>query len=202
MDFPLRCRCGSVEGRIAEPARGARAICYCRDCQAYARYLGEPERTLDAAGGTDIVATTPERLHFTRGQDQLRCVTLTEKGPLRWYAQCCRTPIANTPRSPKLPYAGVVHDCLAGSAAEIDAAFGAARAAVNTESAKKESGHAVSSTPVATFAALLRIVRNVAGARLSGRWRANPFFRADSSKPLVPPQTLSPEERRALYDGV
>lgn len=197
-NFPLRCQCGSVAGHVAAPERGVRAVCYCRDCQAYARHLGHPERTLDEAGGTDIVATSPERLHFTQGLDRLQCLTLTEKGPLRWYASCCRTPIANTTRDPKLPYAGVVHDCLAGTAAEIDAAFGPARAALNTQSARKKTG----STPLATFMAIAGVARNVIGARLTGRYRANPFFRAGGAGPIAPPQRIAPEQYHALRSEV
>ena len=59
----LRCGCGAVSGRVEAPERAGRAICYCRDCRAFARWLGHPERTLDPAGGTDVVATTPRRFN-------------------------------------------------------------------------------------------------------------------------------------------
>ena len=56
----VRCRCGTVQGEV-DPARPyARVTCYCRDCRAYAQWLGAPG-LLDAAGGTDIVATAPSR---------------------------------------------------------------------------------------------------------------------------------------------
>jgi len=62
-------------------------------------------------------------------------MSLSEKGLLRWYTACCRTAIGNTPRNPKLSYVGLVHSCLAGSPIELDAAFGPAKAAINTASA-------------------------------------------------------------------
>jgi hypothetical protein len=192
--FPIRCACGSLEGYLESPHRAARAICYCRDCQSFARFLGKPERTLDEHGGSDVVATSPRHLHFTRGQDQLRCMSLSGRGLLRWYAGCCRTPIGNTPRDPKLPYVGLLRDCLAGSRDEVDAAFGPARVAINTASARGKVG----STPWATFAAVLKIMRNVYGSRLSGKYKANPFFRPGTAEPVVPPQVLTAAERQAL----
>lgn len=194
MNFPLRCNCGSVEGYLASPHRAARAICYCRDCQAFARYLGKPGQTLNALGGTDVVATSPRHVHITRGLEHLRCMSLSEKGILRWYAGCCRTPIGNTPRDPKVSYISLVRNCLAGSSAEIDAAFGPAKVAVNTGSARGK----VSPTPWATFRAVLKIFRNVSGSRLSGKYRENPFFRQGTVEPIVAPHVLSSPERRAL----
>jgi hypothetical protein len=52
-DLPLRCRCGSVRGIASEFARasGFRLVCYCKDCQAFARFLDRAD-VLDAAGGS------------------------------------------------------------------------------------------------------------------------------------------------------
>ena len=194
MDFPVRCRCGEFEALLRFPERAGRAVCYCRDCQAFARFLGNPERILNDLAGTDVIATSPRFLRIVRGEQQLRCMSLSETGLLRWYTACCRTPIGNTPRDPKLSYVGLVHNCLAGSPLELDAAFGPAKVAVNTASA---SGN-VTTTPWHTFRAVLKIVRNVAGTRLSGRYRDNPFFVAGTARPLVTPQVLSATERQVL----
>jgi hypothetical protein len=43
-------------------------VCYCRDCQAFARFLENPGM-LDAAGGTEVVLVAPGRLRFTTGVD-------------------------------------------------------------------------------------------------------------------------------------
>jgi hypothetical protein len=194
MNYPLRCRCGAIEGHVASPRLAGRALCYCRDCQAFARFLGTPDQILNKQGGTDIVATLPRHVHFTRGVEHLRCMSLSDRGLLRWYAGCCRTPIGNTPRDPKLSYVGLVRSCLAGSANEIDAAFGVAKIAVNTGSASRPVG----STPLATCFGVLKIMKNVLGARLSGRFRENPFFRAGTADPIVAPQVVSAAERRLL----
>ncbi|MFT4197494.1 MAG: DUF6151 family protein, partial [Pseudoxanthomonas sp.] len=106
----------------------ARATCYCRDCQAFARFLGQPG-VLDAHAGTDIVPMAPAGLRITAGFDQVACMSLSPKGLLRWYAACCRTPLANTLRTPGLPYVGLVAACVADRAA-LDAAVGPAARAV------------------------------------------------------------------------
>jgi len=111
-DHPIECRCGQVRGTIAAGAKFTRAICYCRDCQAFAAALGAPAGMLDAKGGTDVVATLPRDVRFTAGADRLACLSLTDHGLLRWYASCCRAPIGNTPRNPKISYVGLVHSCL------------------------------------------------------------------------------------------
>jgi hypothetical protein len=194
MDFPVRCRCGQVEGQLASTERAGRAVCYCRDCQAFARFLGDPERILNERAGTDVVATSPRFLRITRGQDQIRCMSLSETGLLRWYTACCRTPIGNTPRDPRLSYVGLVHSCLAGSPVELDQAFGPARVAVNTASA---SGP-VHATTWAMLGAAFKIAFNVLDNRLGGKYRDNPFFKAGTARPVVEPQVLTSAERRAL----
>src|SRR5688572_17648940 len=135
MNYPLRCECGVIEGYVTSPQVAARAVCYCKDCQAFARFLGTSERVLNRQGGTDIIATVPRHVHFIKGAEQLRCMRLSEKGLLRWYAACCRTPIGNTPPNPKLPYVGLVRSCLPGSSNEIDDVFGPSRISLNTASA-------------------------------------------------------------------
>ena len=92
--------------------------CYCRDCQAFAHALGNPGAILDKLGGTDIVATLQQYVTFTKGTEALACLSLSERGLLRWYANCCNTPIANTARNPKLSYVGLVHTCLARAITE------------------------------------------------------------------------------------
>ena len=193
-EYTLRCECGVVEGRVASPHIAARAVCYCRDCQAFARFLGSSERILDSRGGTDIIATVPRHVHFTRGTEQLRCMRLSDKGLLRWYTACCRTPIGNTPPDPGLPYVGLIRSCLPGSAREVDEAFGPARISLHAGSA---NGH-VSPTRIANVLGLLKIFRNVAAARLTGAFRDNPFFRSGSAEPISMPETLKPQERSAL----
>jgi len=94
MNHPLRCRCGQVEGHVVRPGPATRAVCYCKDCQAFARFLGHADSVLDAQGGSGIVATQPREVVFARGTEKIACMSLSERGMLRWYASCCNTPIA------------------------------------------------------------------------------------------------------------
>ena len=109
MDLPLHCRCGYVRGLASKvsPSTGCRFVCYCKDCQAFARFLKRAD-VLDPAGGTDIFQMPPGHVTLTAGTDAVRCLRLSDKGVLRWYADCCRTPIANS-AGPGFPMIGVIH---------------------------------------------------------------------------------------------
>jgi len=193
VNHPLRCRCGTIQGYVVPSATSARAVCYCKDCQAFARFLGTAG-VVDQAGGTEVIAMLPGHVHFTAGLDALACMSLSERGLLRWYASCCKTPIGNTPRSPKLPYAGMIHSCLEGGT-PIESSFGARRIAVNTQSARS----AVAATPIATTFAVLRLMTSSLGTRLSGRYRDNPLFAKDTGMPIRSVHVLSSAERAQAY---
>jgi len=196
MNHPLRCRCGALEGHVIPAWSATHAVCYCRDCQAYARFLGGAG-VVDDDGGTEVVATLPARVKLTHGLEHLASLSLSERGLLRWYASCCATPVANTPRNPGVPYAGLVHSCL-GDAAAIRSTFGPLRIAVNTKSAR----HVVASTPVATLFGVLGLATALLGARLSGSYRRNPFFDSASGAPTRPVRVLTADERAHAYRRV
>ena len=88
MDHALRCRCGTLQGTVRHTERVNRGVCYCRDCQAYAHALGNAGMILDNLGGSDVVATLQQHVTFTKGTEALACMSLTERGLLRWYASC------------------------------------------------------------------------------------------------------------------
>jgi hypothetical protein len=194
MSHPLRCRCGKVQGHVVPSPTASRGICYCRDCQAYARFLGTPG-IVDDAGGTEVVASLPRHVQLTAGQDAITCMSLSERGLLRWYAACCNTPIANTPRNPKVPYVGVMHSCLDSGAPTVEETFGRGRISVNTGSARRP----VRATPVATLWSVARLMVGAALARASGSYRANPFFLPGTRTPIKPVRVLARAEREAAY---
>lgn len=192
MTMPLRCRCGAVQGEIDEARAYTRATCYCKDCRAYARYLGV-SGVLDASGGTDVIPMAPSGVRFTAGQAHVACMSLSPNGVLRWYAACCRTPLANTSRNPRLPYAGVVTNCVAATPQALEAAFGPrGRVIVNGPSATAP----VKANPVAFALGGLRIAAGMLGARLRGE-HATAFFDANG-RPLREPHVITREERAAL----
>jgi hypothetical protein len=192
MSHSLRCRCGRVKGVIADEVRANHVLCYCKDCQAFAHFLGRASDVLDERGGSDIVQILPKNLTFTQGVDALACMRLTEKGLLRWYASCCQTPIGNTLATPKLSFIGLVHSCL-----ENPAAFGPVRVVVNTRSAKGEPKP--KQEGVGTM--LAWFFGNVLKARFTGEYKRTPLFRADGM-PIVAPQALSSEEHARLMRAV
>ena len=65
VDIPMRCRCGYMRGvaSAVSPSAGFRFVCYCKDCQACARFLKRPD-ILDAGGGTDIFQLPPSQVTF------------------------------------------------------------------------------------------------------------------------------------------
>jgi hypothetical protein len=200
MNHPLRCRCGTLKGYVSHPERTTRIVCYCKDCQAFAHFLGTTGDILDEMGGTDIVATLPRSVTFTEGFEVLACMSLTENGLLRWYASCCNTPIGNTPRDFKVSHVGLVHTCLADPSATFENAFGPIRMRVNTKSAKGEPKP--KSMPISTIASVLRFLRSLIRARLDGSYKRTPFFVTDRGLPVVPPKVLTSAERERVMNAL
>jgi hypothetical protein len=95
----LQCRCGTLKGHVSRSHVANRCVCYCRDCQAFAHFLGRADEILDASGGTDVIQTRAANVVFTEGKEALACMRLTPNGLLRWYSTCCNTPIGNTVRA-------------------------------------------------------------------------------------------------------
>jgi hypothetical protein len=198
MNHPLRCRCGTLKGYVSHPEKVNRGVCYCKDCQAFAHFLGTPGEILDKMGGTDIVSTLPKYVVFTDGVEALACMSLTENGLLRWYASCCSTPIGNTPRDFKISHVGLVHTCLQDPSRTLESAFGPVRMRVNTKHAKGKP----KSMAISTIASVLRFLSSVLRARLNGSYRSTPFFASDRGTPVVSPKVLSRSERERVMKAV
>ena len=77
MKMPLRCHCGAVRGEMDTERAYARATCYCKDCRAFARFLGVPG-VLDASGGTDIVPVAPAAVRIDIRDDGQRSERIRE----------------------------------------------------------------------------------------------------------------------------
>lgn len=171
---PFQCRCGTLRGEVDEPHRAMRAVCYCRDCRTYAHWLGQPQQVLDASGGTDIAATHSRYVRLTAGAPQLACMSLSPRGLLRWYANCCNTPVANTPRDWKLPYVGLVHTCLE-RVQPLEASFPPVQMDINTKSALGPTPRRGGPVALARFGAM---VLRLSAARVTGSYRRTLFFDA------------------------
>jgi hypothetical protein len=120
-----------------------------------------------------VVATQARNVTFTSSAS-LACLSLSPRGLLRWYASCCGTPIANTPRNWKLPYVGLVHTCLR-QPQPLEMSFPGDPLRVNTAGAHGVPPKGRSLAGMARFGTL---ALRLAASRLGGRHRATPFFDA------------------------
>jgi hypothetical protein len=198
MKHPLQCRCGTVKGFVDDPRSANRGVCYCKDCQAFAHFLGRPSEILDERGGSDVIQTLPKNVTFTQGTEALACMRLTEKGLYRWYAGCCNTPIGNTLGSPKISFVGLVHTCLETPDTPLQDSFGPVRVWVNTKGAK---GNPKPKT-VGIGTAILWFISAVLKARIDGSYKHTPFFLVDKGTPIVPPRVLSSGELASVMHAV
>ena len=195
-DLPLQCRCGTVRaiGRGVTPDVGNHCVCFCDDCQAFARFLGRADKVLDPNGGTDIFQLSPARIEFTGGVDRVACMRLSPKGLARWYASCCNTPIGNTMATPGIPFVGVIRAFVPEPAS---VALGPIRARVYRQCATGDKA-AIPPNHQPQWRMLLRVIGLLLGWRLRGDHKRSPFFDAATGVPLVVPRVLTEAERAAL----
>ena len=179
---PIRCACGAVHGRLEHPPWVNHVVCYCASCQAFPARLGKADEVLDEHGGTDIVQTSPAAVTFSRGREHLACLRVTPKGPLRWYAACCNTPIGNTPANPKFAFVGLLHSCL-GSREALEGAFGPVRMRFFAGDA---TGEPKPEGKVPVWG-MLGFAGRMLGAWVSGDYRKTPFF-DERGEPVAEPE--------------
>ena len=199
LDLPLRCRCGHVRGvaRAVGPSHGFRFVCYCKDCQAFARFLARPD-VLDSAGGTDIFQMPPSRMKIITGVDAVRCVRLSDRTKVvRWYAECCRTPIANTADSPRFPIVGLIHSLidLTNDGRSRDEVLGPPLCRIYERSAIGPLP--ASAPPPPSVIVFVHRGTKILGWWVRGLGRPNPFFDDRTNAPLSAPHVLTPSERSA-----
>lgn len=194
-DLDFQCRCGAVKGVCHEAggSMGIRVVCYCSDCRAFAFFLKREDDLLDRAGGTDIYQTSPSRLEITEGMERIAGVVVAPNGMHRYYAACCRTPLANTIRSAPLPFAGTF--VANYNAAQREAALGPPAAAVFVKDALSEPA-GTKGTPLPLL--ILGLMRRASAEWIAGSWKRNLFREAADAGVLGPPHLLSAEERSQL----
>ncbi len=203
LDLPLQCRCGQVRGvaREVSPSAGFRVICYCKDCQAFARFLDRAD-VLDPAGGTDIFQMPPGRVKLTAGAHAVRCLRLASGGVFRWYAECCRTPIANT-AGPGFPVIGVVHSFMDGAFADGVAGGRSHDEVLGLPLCRIHESSAVAplpptAPPPPSFGILARRAAKALVWWLRGLGRPSAFFDERTNAPCSVPRVLASGERAAI----
>lgn len=181
------CDCGQISGTLgpATSASGIHAICHCRDCRAADLFLNRPD---PGPNGVELFMTTPDTVHLEQGAANLAIFRLSPKGPLRWYATCCKVPMFNTSARPELPFSSIHAHRL-----QDVAAIGPVRAEAFIQQPGNPPKHKGSA-----FLAW-RLAIGLGSARLSGRWKHTPFFDLDTGTPTAPVHLLTKEERAALY---
>jgi hypothetical protein len=195
-DVELRCACGTVRGVVAEASARAcnRAVCYCDDCQTFARFLGRDD-VMNARGGTDILQVAPSRVRFVAGREQLRCMRLSPKGLLRWYTECCKTPAGNMLPTPRSPFVGFPVCFVALEGSVLDAAVGPSRGSLHGRFAV---GGCPEGVPARIGLGLLaRSMAWVLGNVVRGRHTPSPFWSANG-EPVAAPLVLTREQRAEL----
>jgi hypothetical protein len=210
----IACECGSLSANadLHKGESNHRIVCYCDDCQSYARHLGSPATVLDTHGGTDIIQLSPAHFKLAHGREHLGVLRLSPNGLLRWYATCCNTPICNTPANLDMPYLGLLtrnfqkikkknkHNTKRHAASndenDIQTLIGSVSFGVGAG-----SQHPVSADwPVAKgfcFRGLLYTLKNIGRWRLRGDQKRSELLDAETGEPVVKPYVLTLEERQS-----
>jgi len=157
----------------------------------FSHYLDQADLILDAHGGTEICQVSPRAIRFDAGTDRLACVRLTEKGPYRWYATCCRSPVGNS--LPGLGVVGLIHPTVEAS----ESRLGPIRARIFGRDAVGDAGSLDASDRIPPRL-LLRVLRKLLLRRLRGDHRHSPFHDPRTGRAIARPDDLSPSTRQAL----
>ena len=197
MSEPLQilCKCGAFQAQVdADSLRtGNHGMCYCEDCQAFQRYLGQQGTYLDAQGGTELFQAQSWQIKITQGKENLQIVKLSPKGLYRWHTSCCKTPLFNTVGNPKIAFAGII----AGTIQVQNERLGPINFRYKTEQATAP----VTEPKGSMIKFVFRTMRNILGSRISGRWKDTPLFDPDTGRSIVKPYVLSEAERAKAYSA-
>lgn len=190
----LRCHCGQFQATISDlrPESCNHVVCYCDDCQAFGRWLGT-EGMMDARGGTEIIQVFPSQMRVTAGIEHLRLLRLSEKGLLRWYTDCCRSPVGNMLSNPSSPFVGLFR----GLFLKEEDAIGPILAKIQGRFAI--GGCPPDASPSASAAILWRSFVFLLKGFVGGKYAPSPFFDATTKRPIREARVLRGEERAPLY---
>lgn len=176
------CQCGEMAWQLKSRKAARHIMCYCADCQTFANHLNCADHYLDGAG-THILQTTPANMCFTKGQDKLGLLQLGPKGAYRWYATCCNTPIANTAKTKKFAFVGLVQP-------KDRAGLGRVACRLNTSPAYTPM------KPHGVGGAVINIASGALSALVTGAIHQTPFF-DETGAPSCAPTVLTKDQRTA-----
>jgi Family of unknown function (DUF6151) len=138
----------------------------------------------------------PGRVKLTAGMDAVQCLRLSNKGVLRWYADCCRTPIGNTATSPRFPVIAVVHSFMVhGSDGRSgDEVLGPQLCRIYERSAVGPLPP--NAPPPPSLGVFARRASKIFGWWVLGLGRPSPLFDDRTNAPRAAPRVLTQNERR------
>lgn len=186
MNSVFSCTCGATEWHVTAPRTGTRLMCYCADCQTFARHLGAD--ILGPAGGSDLLQISPAQVSFVRGAENLALLKLSPKGLSRWHTSCCNTPVCNTLKSAKLPFVSLFCASHQGEDRELGRVVAHANTVFGHGPHKPAKDRGLGRL-VISFA------KRILGDRMSGQWKATPFFAPPDWSPVAAPHVITKEER-------
>lgn len=194
----IQCDCGQFRAQVKNFPKQTpgRLGCYCDDCQSYMIYLDRTD-FLDPSGLTEIVPVYPDNFEIISGASNLKCTRLAQHGLYRWWAGCCRTPLANA--NPRFPWVGVMTKLFnRKDAYEMQKIFGPVKNCIMGQYAKGAT------LPVTAkrfnYKSFLTVFPFILRGKLFKRYKTNAFFKEDGTVPIVVPEVLSAVDRQKLKD--
>ena len=199
MNISIKCKCGGFSGELSGlvPGHVQRVVCYCGDCQAFTRFLGNSKEILDENGGTEVMPVYPSQIKITRGLGNLRSVKLTPDGLIRWYAECCKMPVANTISS-RFPFVSLISTIVDFPKMDLsrDEAFGAISFRVHGKYAIGKVPEGTNRTGSIKF--FLSVIRFLIKGNIQKRGNPFPFFDKKTGQPISDPLMVSERDYQIL----
>ncbi len=191
----ISCKCGKVNGAInlLSPRNFTHLKCRCRSCRAFARLSGHGQSHIDPDGFVDLVQTLPATMDIKQGLAELRTVVLTQKGPLRWYASCCDTPLWLTLGKPKPPFVSILAENI-----DDKEVLGPVRYYAFCDDLPKNERP----QPNGAWGGMNlvgRVITRTLRAMITGKLKANPFF-DESGRVLAKRSDMTKAQKAALFD--
>lgn len=173
---PFSCRCGKIQGTLSDIGWGNHARCFCQSCRAADIHTGDAD---PGGEGITVYQTTPDKISFQSGQDQLAVFSFGPKNLLRWQASCCGALLFNTLRNPKVSFAA-----LRTNRIDDPTPLGpvASRGFIPADDGKQRHEGILPLVLGMLWRALI--------GRITGRWKQTPFFDTETLKPVAEVKAL------------
>lgn len=185
-DVPFSCPCGEIKGTLhhADASRGNHVRCYCSACRAalvYTTGVDPKDR------GVVLFQTTPDKISFSQGRENLAVFSFSPRGLLRWRASCCGVPLFTMLRTPRFALVGMMTDLLEDTSSIGPVAM---EAFIPQPDGTTRHSNGIRLYGGTIWRALV--------ARVSGRWKQTPFFDIETDAPSAPVHLVTEDERATL----